>query len=445
MKVSVIGAGYVGLVSGVCLAEKGHEVVCIDVDPRKIDSVRSKVPPFHEAGLPELLERHVGRGFTADTDLRAAVHATDLTLIGVGTPFDGKTIDLSYVRQVAKEIGEALKDKDGYHVVVVKSTVVPGTTEKVVLPLLEEASGKKAGADFGVGMNPEFLTEGTAVRDFMEPDRIVIGAIDERSLDALDGLYEAFPNTPKLRTNPATAEMIKYASNSVLATMISFSNEFANLCTALGGIDVAEVMRGIHLAHYFGIDGADGERRLAPITSFLEAGCGFGGSCLPKDVPALVAQGRQVGQPMPLLDAVMQTNRGQPARMLGILRKHFDGLEGKTVCVLGLAFKPDTDDMRESPAIPIIAQLLEAGVTVKAYDPVATESARRVLPADRIEFVGGLEQAIDGADALLLVTRWDEFRRLPELLGAMESPPLLVDGRRMLDRRSVKRYDGIGL
>jgi UDPglucose 6-dehydrogenase/GDP-mannose 6-dehydrogenase len=444
MRVSVIGAGYVGLVSGACLAEKGHNVVCVDVDPRKIDSIRRKVAPFHEAGLPALLERHVGRGLTADTDLRRAVQASDLTLIGVGTPFDGRTIDLSYVRQAAREIGQALRDKNGYHVVVVKSTVIPKTTESVVLPLLEEFSGKKAGADFGVGMNPEFLTEGTAVRDFMEPDRIVLGAIDERSLAVLDRLYEAFPDTPKLRTTPATAEMIKYASNAVLATLISFSNEFANLCSALGGIDVADVMRGVHLAQYFSVSGRDG-RRPAPITSFLEAGCGFGGSCLPKDVQALSAQGREIGQPMPLLEAVMQTNRAQPSRMIRILDDHFDSLDGLRVAVLGLAFKPDTDDMRESPAIAIVNQLLSRGAVVKAYDPVANESARRVLPADQIEFAESLESALDGVQAVLLVTRWDEFRQLPDLLGRLDAPPLLVDGRRMLPRAAFRRYDGIGL
>jgi len=444
MRVSIVGAGYVGLVSGACLAEKGHQVVCIDVDPAKVESIRRGVPPFHEAGLPELLAAHAGHGFTAGTDLRRAVLDTDLTLICVGTPFDGESIDLSFVRGAAREIGEALRDKAEYHVVVVKSTVVPGTTEKVVLPLVAEASGKRPGRDFGIGMNPEFLTEGTAVRDFMQPDRIVLGATDDRALAKLEELYAAFSGTPTVRTNPSTAEMIKYASNSVLATMISFSNEIANLCTALGGIDAADVMRGVHLAHYFGIDDPEGRRRLAPITAFLEAGCGFGGSCLPKDVQALAAQGRAVGRPMPILDAVMATNRGQPERMIGILERHFDTLEGLKVAVLGLAFKPDTDDMRESPAIPIVRNLRERGAVVRAHDPVANEAARRVMP-EGVEFAADLESAVEGVDAALLVTSWEQFLRLPALLGGMAAPPLLVDGRRLIDPALVKRYDGIGL
>jgi UDPglucose 6-dehydrogenase/GDP-mannose 6-dehydrogenase len=430
----------VGLVSGVCLAEKGHHVVCVDVDARKTESILLKVPPFHEAGLPELLERHVGRGFTAHTELRRAVLESDVTLIAVGTPFDGRMIDLTYVCAVARDIGEALREKRGYHAVIVKSTVVPGTTEDVVLPLVEEASGRKAGRDFGIGMNPEFLTEGVAVRDFMEPDRIVLGAIDGRSLEVLERLYECFPDTPKVRTNPRTAEMIKYASNAVLATLISFSNEIANLCSAVGGIDAAEVSRGVHLAHYF--EGPQGTR--APITSFLEAGCGFGGSCLPKDVQALIAHGARLGQEMPLLDAVMATNRAQPGRMIAILKKHFASLDGLRVAVLGLAFKPDTDDMRESPAIPIVARLLEEGAVVKAYDPVARETALRALPAG-VAMAEDLASALEGVSAALLVTRWEDFRGLPAILRRHASPPLLVDGRRMLEPDSVPHYDGIGM
>jgi len=445
MKLAIIGAGYVGLVSGACFAEVGHDVTCVDVDQDRVDRINRGQAPIHEEGLEALLRRHVGTRLRATRDLTAAVRASEMTFIAVGTPFDGKRIDLGYIRQAAREIGAALRDHDGYHVVVVKSTVVPGTTDDVVRPLLEEASGLRAGVGFGVGMNPEFLTEGVAVRDFMEPDRIVIGGMEERSVEALARVYAPFRDVPVLRTNNKTAEMIKYASNAVLATLISFSNEVGNLCARLGGVDVAEVMQGVHMARYFTTPLVDGERVTAPITSFLDAGCGFGGSCLPKDVKALVAHGEAAGQPMPLLDTVIQINLKQPQRVIEILERSFPSLRGLKVSILGLAFKPDTDDMRESPAIPIAGELLARGAVVSAYDPVATEAARRVLPADRIRFVDTLEQALADTDAAVLVTRWDEFKRIPDVLGRMPKPPLIVDGRRMLDKRRIARYAGIGL
>jgi len=445
MKLSIIGAGYVGLVSGACFAEVGHDVACVDVDQNKVDRVNRGQAPIHEDGLEALLRRHVGTRLRATRDLAAAVRASEMTFIAVGTPFDGKRIDLGYVRQAARDVGAALRDLGRYHVVVVKSTVVPGTTDDVVRPLLEEASGGRAGVDFGVGMNPEFLTEGVAVRDFMEPDRIVIGGMDERTIAALARAYAPFRNVPTLGTNNKTAEMIKYASNAVLATLISFSNEVGNLCARLGGVDVVEVMQAVHLARYFTTTLADGARVTAPITSFLDAGCGFGGSCLPKDVKALVAHGEAAGQPMPLLDTVIQINLKQPQRVIEMLERSFATLRGLKVSILGLAFKPDTDDMRESPAIPIATELLARGAVVSAYDPVATEAARHLLPSDRIRFVDTLEQALTGADAAVLVTRWDEFKRVPDVLARMPAAPLIVDGRRMLDKRRIARYAGIGL
>jgi UDPglucose 6-dehydrogenase/GDP-mannose 6-dehydrogenase len=444
MKVSVIGTGYVGLVSGVCLAEIGHDVVCVDVDAGKLARILRGEPPIFEEGLPELLRKNLGGRFTATGDLRAAVLGSDLSLIAVGTPFDGTRIDLGSVRAVAREIGEALRDKQGYHVVVVKSTVVPGTTDTEVKAVLEEASGKRAGADFGLAMNPEFLTEGQAVRDFMAPDRIVLGASDARAMDALDALYARFQDVPKIRTNPRTAEMVKYASNALLATAISFSNEIANLCARLGGVDVVDVMEGVHASSYLSVTSPDGKRTKAPITSFLGAGCGFGGSCLPKDVKALVAQGEAAGAPMPLLRAVLSVNEAQPAQVLRLLEKHFIGLPGLRVGVLGLAFKPDTDDMRESPAIPVIRLLLERNASVKAYDPVAVPEARKVL-GPGVTYVDSLEACLEKVDAVVLLTRWKQFESVPAILALQEEPPLLLDGRRQLDKQAVPRYAGIGL
>lgn len=445
MKVSIVGTGYVGLVSGVCLAERGHDVVCVDVDRAKVDRINNGDTPIYERDLSELLRRNLGSRFRATSHLDQSVFETDLTLIAVGTPFDGDNIDLRFIRQVAAEIGDALRDKPGYHVVAVKSTVVPGTTDEVVTPLLERQSGKKAGPDFGVGMNPEFLREGDAVNDFLFPDRIVLGAIDTRTADVLEELYRPFPGVDQLRTNPRTAETIKYAANALLATMISFSNEIANLCTAIGDVDVVDVMRGVHLDKRLSPILPDGKRIQPQFLTYLEAGCGFGGSCFPKDVKALIAYGKKVGEQMSLLDAVIEINSSQPLKVLPPLHKHFPVLAGVRVAVLGLAFKPGTDDMRESPAISIMKELVEYKASIKAFDPVAREEAQKIFANGAVTFAENLSEAIAGAQAVILLTRWPEFDKLPHLLSALANPPIFIDGRRMLNKDSIPRYEGIGL
>lgn len=443
MRVSIVGTGYVGLVSGTGLAEIGHHVICVDIDQHKVDLINKGITPIFEEGLEEILGRNVGTRLVATTDLRAAVLDSELTLVAVGTPFDGEEIDLTYVREAARQIGEVLRDKDSYHVVVVKSTVVPGTTAKVVLPELEQASGKKAGPDFGVGMNPEFLAEGAAVVDFMAPDRIVLGGIDQRSQDALGELYAAFDAAPVLRTDTTTAEMIKYTANSLLATMISFSNEIGNLCAEVG-VDVVEAMAGVHLDKRLSPVAADGSRVSPGFLTFLAAGCGFGGSCFPKDVKALIAFGHKAGSPMPLLDAVVQTNQAQPARMIELLRRQVPDLRGARVAVLGMAFKPGTDDIRESPSLPVTHALLAEGAVVSAYDPIAREPAEAVFGSS-VTFSDTLEEATDGVAAILLMTRWKHFERLPQLLAERGQDCAVIDGRRLLAKDSVERYEGIGL
>ena len=441
MRIAVVGTGYVGLVSGACFAELGHDVVCVDTDRDKVAKIQSGVPPIHERDLPQLVRRHIGRRLRATLDLTEAVTSSDMSLIAVGTPLRDGKIDLSFVRAVAEQIGTALKEIRHYHVVVVKSTVVPGTTEKTVLPILEAASGKKAGYDFGVGMNPEFLTEGEAVSDFLRPDRIVLGGIDDRSVDAMAEAYRQFDSVPVVRTNPRSAEMIKYASNTLLATMISLSNELANLSAEVGEIDVPTVMEGVHLSRY--LTSEDGQT--AQLASFFYPGCGYGGSCLPKDTKALVSQGMELGVPMRVLEAVDHVNRAQPERMLDLLRRQFPELVGLRVGVLGLAFRPGTDDMRESPAIPIIHKLVSEGVEVRAYDPIATESASAVFTGLNIKLCEDMAEAVQDVDAVLLITRWDEFAQLPALIARQPVPPLLVDGRRMIAPVSVPNYSGIGL
>jgi UDPglucose 6-dehydrogenase/GDP-mannose 6-dehydrogenase len=461
MKVSIIGTGYVGLVTGVCLAEKGHQVICVDVDQAKVDKINRAIPPIYELGLEELLKKNIHVNLEATTDLEEAVASTDLSLIAVGTPFDGTEIDLTYIKEASRQIGEALKDKTGYHIVVVKSTVVPGTTEGVVCPIIEKASGKQAGVNFGLGMNPEFLREGDAIRDFMSPDRIVLGGIDYRTHNALEELYAVFDGVDRLKTSPKTAEMIKYTANSLLATMISFSNEIANLCSALGGIDVVDVMKGVHLDKRLSPIMPDGSRIVPGFTTYLEAGCGFGGSCFPKDVKALIAHGEKAGQPMRLLDSVIRINKEQPYQVLQLLKKRFPSLKGIQTAVLGLAFKPGTDDIRESPSIPVIQGLLEQQAQVRAYDPKANGEARKLFEDTDVQVCKSIDQAVSGAQAVVLMTRWAEFESIPEMLAnghatssgqttsagdwPADAQPVVIDGRRMLDKQSVAQYEGIGL
>jgi len=445
MKVSVVGTGYVGLVSGTCLAEKGHDVVCVDIDQAKVDQINQGIPPIYEAGLEDMLKANVGSRLRATTDLRTAVMESEISLIAVGTPFRGDEIDLTFIKTVARQIGEVLRDKDGYHVVVVKSTVVPGTTDDVVLSILEEASGKKAGADFGVGMNPEFLKEGEAIPDFMYPDRIVLGGIDDRSLGALRELYQVFDGVDQLETNCKTAEMIKYTANSLLATMISFANEIGNLCAAIGDVDVTEVTRGVHLDKRLTPILANGDRIFPSFTTYIEAGCGFGGSCFPKDVKALNAYGEKKGLPMQLLNAVIDVNAVQYKQVMARLHKHYPNLDAVRVAVLGLAFKPGTDDMRESPAIPIVQELLAGSAKVKAFDPVAMHEAQKIFENQPIQYCDTLAETVQDVDVILLLTRWNDFKALPGLLQGAANPPLVVDGRRMLDKATIARYEGIGL
>lgn len=444
MRISVIGTGYVGLVSGVCLADKDHQVTCVDNDLQKVKDINLGKSPIYEVGLDTLLTNNIGTKLEATDNLEKAVETTELTLIAVGTPFDGDMIDLQYIRQVSKEIGKALGKKSTYHTVVVKSTVVPGTTDDIVLPLLEEHSGKQAGKDFGVGMNPEFLREGSAIQDFMSPDRIVLGGIDTRTQEMLAEVYKPFPEVDILTVNNKTAEMIKYTSNSLLATLISFSNEIGNLCASLGDVDALDVMKGVHLDKRVSPLLKNGQRITPGITGYLEAGCGFGGSCFPKDVKALIAHGKSRGQQMHLLENVITVNKEQPNKVLQYLRRHFDDFSGIRVAVLGLAFKPGTDDMRESPAIPIIQKLVTAGAELTAYDPVAQEEAKKIFGTDVITYQSSLTETVENAEAILILTRWDEFVELPEVLSKIQSEPVVIDGRRILPYNSVQKYEGIG-
>ena len=420
MEVSIIGSGYVGLITGIGFAELGHRVTFIDLDDEKIEAINSATPHIFEKGIEELMRKNKHR-YKATTDY-TAIAETDITFICVGTPSkkDG-SIDLTSISSAATEIGSLLKEKNEFHIVVVKSTVVPGTTEGVVKPIIEQESGKEAFKSFGLAMNPEFLREGNAIEDFFNPDRIVMGVKDGKTKEILEKLYSPF-TCPKLITDIKTAEMIKYASNAFLATKISFANEIGNICKKLG-IDAYEVFRGVGLDH-----------RINP--SFFRSGIGFGGSCFPKDVKALIAKAEELGENPKLLKAVIDVNDVQPLKLIELLKKHITNLEGKTIGVLGLAFKPDTDDIRESRAIPIVEKLLKEGAKVIAYDPKATDNFRKIFP--QINYVSSAEKVLEKAEAVLIVTEWEEFKSL-EYTGCV-----VIDGRRIeRAKREARIYEGV--
>jgi UDPglucose 6-dehydrogenase len=428
MKISVMGTGYVGLVSGACLAERGHQVTCIDIRPEVVQEINAGRPPIHEIGLDKLLRSAHDKGMlSATTDAKTAILDSDVTLICVGTPTVDGRMDMSQIVAAAKEIGSALASKRGYHVVAVKSTVLPGTTEGPVKAAIESHSGRKVGDGWGLCMNPEFLREGRAVEDFRVPDRIVVGATDSMTAEVFLNVYADF-TCPKLVTTPRTAEMIKYVSNSLLATMISFSNEIGNMCSAVPGVDARLVWKGVHL-----------DRRLTPIngqvggaagvTEYLWHGLGFGGSCFPKDVAALRSFGRTVGEQTRMLDAVLDINADQPLRMVALLEKELK-LAGKTVAVLGLAFKPGTDDLRESPALPLVAELRRKGAKVLAHDPIAMPHAKKRPEFRDVVFAEGWEEALKKSDACCLVTAWPEYRSIqPTDFLKLMTRALVIDGR----------------
>lgn len=419
MRISVIGTGYVGAVTGACLAEMGHEITFVGRDTKKLDVISSGNSPIYEKGLDQLLHKNLGR-ISTTTDLPSAVRSTDLTFICVGTPSreDG-SIDLSQVREVSSAIGKTLESDEKHPTIVVKSTVLPGTTETVVIPILERESGKTAFRDFGVASNPEFLKEGSAIEDFFHADRVVIGADDPDTRQILEALYQPL-TVPLFSTSIRSAEMIKYASNAFLATKISFANEIGNLCKEME-IDSYEVFRGVGM-----------DERIGP--HFFRSGIGFGGSCFPKDVRALIAHARALGTEPLILDAVIERNEAQPARMIELLKKHLD-LPGRTIGVLGLAFKPDSDDVRESRAVPVIAALRREGAAVVAYDPVAMENFRPLFP--EITYAATAQDVLR-ADAVLILTEWAEFENL-DYQGRV-----VIDGRRITTaKRDAAVYEGV--
>lgn len=431
MRISVIGSGYVGLVAGTCFADSGNDVICVDIDQRKIDMLKRGEIPIYEPGLEELVTKNVkDNRLTFSTDLKASVAHSQVVFIAVGTP-EGESgeADLQYVLTAAKEIGRAMT---GYTVIVDKSTVPVGTADKVRAAIAGETKHP-----FDVVSNPEFLKEGAALDDFFKPDRVVIGAETEKARNVMGELYAPFVRTehPIIYMDTRSAELTKYASNSMLATRISFMNDIASLCDKVGA-DVDAVRKGM---------GAD--KRIG--YPFLFPGVGYGGSCFPKDVKALITTAREYGLEFDLLRAVERTNEKQKKLLVAKALKHFGGsVDGKTFAVWGLAFKPKTDDMREAPSIEIIEGLAAKGAKVKAFDPVATETAKRALK-DRCQYMEKPYDALEGVDALFVVTEWNDFRNVDfARMKSMMKQPVVFDGRNIYSpaklRESGFTYYGIG-
>jgi len=435
MKIAVIGgAGYVGLTTAVCLAAKGHRVFCVDRDEEKIKKLRKGVLIIHEDGLKRILNVVLAENkLTVTTDSGSAVQDSDLSFICVGTPSneDG-SIDLAQIEDAAEKIGRALAERNSYHVVVVKSTVVPGSTEERVIPVLEQSSEKRAGSDFGVCMNPEFLREGGAVKDFLSPKDtgIVIGELDKRSGDVLFEIYSDF-DAEILRTSIRAAEIIKYARNSYLAKDVSFANEVADICQKLG-IDYLTVKKGMEM------DVRIGKGR------FLDAGAGFGGSCFRKDVRALMMKAKSEGVETSMLEATLRVNEAQPFKIVELTRQVAGELGGKRIGVLGLAFKPGTDDMRDAASIKVVNALLQEGAEIHAYDPKALDNARKIFE-NKIAYAKKAEEALSDADVCIIVTEWPEFAD-PKLYNHMRGE-VIIDGRRVLNPSTLPArftYSAIG-
>lgn len=387
MNISVIGTGYVGLITGLGFAKLGHNIYCVDIDKNKVDLINSGKTPIYEDGAEELLKQVLNKNFRATTNLKEALDKTSITFISVGTPsLDNGGIDLRYIKQAAESIGKILANKKEPHVVVIKSTVLPGTAEQVVRPLIP--------ASVGIVSNPEFLKEGYALKDFLEPDRIIIGTRDEKSMKIMEQLYSGF-RAPILKTDNKTAEMIKYASNAFLATKISFINEIGNFCKMLG-IDTYEVAKGIGL-----------DKRINPY--FLNSGIGFGGSCFPKDVKALISKAEEMGYEPSLLKDVINLNEKQPLKLLEIAKNR---IKNKRIGVLGLAFKEGTDDIRESPALILVKELVKTN-HVTVYDPQAMENTKHVIPeSEKVRYAKNAQEVIDASDVIFILTEWKEFRAL---------------------------------
>jgi nucleotide sugar dehydrogenase len=439
-KLSFVGSGPVGLCTAVCFAAKGYKVIVSEIDKTKVDKIRKGKPPFYELNLEEMLLKAINSGdlkiVTSDEE---ATLQSDITFITVGTPTrQNGNINLTNVTNASKDIGKTLKNKKGTHLVVVKSTVTPGTTLNIVKPILEKNSSKKCGKDFLLCFNPEFLREGNAIKGTFNPDYIAIGGYNQKSSEALENLYKEFhkENPPSIiKTNIPTAELIKYTNNAFLATKVSLINTIANICEKTRGADVTKVAEAVGRDH-----------RVSP--HFLDAGLGWGGSCFPKDLKAFITYSKKLGYEPDLIQATYKTNQDQIRFTIQKVKTELKAIRGKKIAILGLAFKPNTDDIREARSIELITQLLRQGAAIIAYDPIANSNAKRLLK-EKIKYAPSAIDCLKNADCAIIVTEWEEFKKLePEDFTRNMRNPILVDGRRIYDPEIFSRklrYVAVGL
>lgn len=432
-RIAIIGTGYVGLVSAVCLAETGKEVFCVDKNPVIIKKIKKGISPIYEPGLDALMLKNIRRIFPT-TDMNESVLNSDVIIIAVGTPFDGKKIDLSQIKEVSRQIGKILKNTSEYKVIVIKSTVIPGTTLEFVKPIVEKESGKKNG-EIGFCMNPEFLREGKAVEDFMNPDRIVLGVTDKKVEKLMRDIYSGFKNSDFFVTNPNTAEMIKYTANTYLALTISYANEIARLAETFKNVDSEDVFYGVILDKRISPI-LNGKRIIPDITSYLKAGCGFGGSCFPKDVKALNSLQSEKGVANNITQSLLMINESQIKHILNIALKSVR-IKIKNIGILGLAFKPDTDDIRESPAIKLIELCLKKGFNLLVHDYIAMENTKKKF-GKLIKYEKNPLDVVKKSQVIFVMTSWSDYKKISD----EDFEKSLTEGSILIDTRSIYKERG---
>jgi UDPglucose 6-dehydrogenase/GDP-mannose 6-dehydrogenase len=439
MKLTVVGTGYVGLVSALGFASKGHKVYCVDTNPKIIDSLKRGIPHIYEKGLADYLSAYLHAGlFIPTMDLNSSLDDSDIAIIAVGTPSKNGRINLRYIRAVSRQIGLYLKDSKKFLSIIIKSTVIPGTTDTFVKGIIEKVSFKKIG-EFGLGMNPEFLREGNAVEDFLNSDRIVLGYEDDRTKNLLEELYRPL-DIKKVFVNTRTAEMIKYVNNALLAVLISASNEMANIAYEISGIDFNDVLEGIRYDKRWSPFVLN-NRVFPEILNYIRPGIGFGGSCFPKDLEALCTVAQEHGIKPKILQSVLDVNSKQPKRVLSILKYSLGSLRKKKILVLGLAFKPETDDVRESKGIAVIKDLLSHHCIVYAHDPKALENAKAVLKDKNIVYVEVWKDYLYKVDAVIITTNWQEYSSLFACNVVKPFDAVFIDTRRMFqDAQTFEKY-----
>ncbi len=450
MNIAIVGTGYVGLVTGISLAVIGHKVICIDSDKNKVSLINKGRSPFYEPSIEKYLKKVLkNKKLSALEDLENAILESDITILAVGTPTINDRIDLSFIKKASVQIGKALQKIKKYHVVAVKSTVLPGVTEDIVGSIIEKYSGKKLG-QFGLCMNPEFLREGNALDDALHPDRIVIGQYDYKSGRQFAKIYKKV-SAPKIFTDLKTAELIKYAANALFATLISYANEISRISENIAKVDIVDVWKGVHLDRR--LTSMNRKIKFTPgILSYILSGCGFGGSCIPKDIKALSSFADELGIETKLIKSVIDINTTQPYRIILHLKNALgEKLKGKKIAILGLSFKPNTDDIRESASFPIIKKLLSEKAFVTIHDPIVyKKNVPKILADLSVKLTATVKEALEKADAAVIVTAWDEYIKLtPKFFKKFMKNPIVIDGRRIYDKNSFLAagiiYKGIGL